>query len=191
MMRNFISGSRISIAGIVGLLFVAGGCSQEYVGDISFYPHPAIVRVVHNGSPEQSPLTVEASIDGIRRADPNHNVMPAVVVKLKFQSNGPSQVVFEPNSLELENGSLTPFPPPQVQPPGDVYLAPGQQQQITAIFPLPPPAGPQGMDLTNLRLRWMVRIDNYPVPQTALFEQQVGGSSAAVPPPAYGGDVAY
>jgi hypothetical protein len=37
------------------------------------------------------------------------------------------------------------------------------------------------MNLNNLRLRWTVQVDNYPVPQTALFERTGGGYAA--PPP--------
>ena len=79
------------------------------------------------------------------------------------------------------------FPPPQVEPPVMINLVPGQQQEVTATFPLPPTGDPQGMNLTNLRLRWQVRIDNYPVPQTALFEERAAGA----PAPSYAPDVAY
>jgi len=189
MTRKLIIGNRLSIACIIGLLFAASGCaSQPYESGVSFYPKPAVVRVIHGGTDEESPLTVLASIEGVRRADLDHNVAPALVVKLKFENNGPSHVTFDPISFELENGSLHPFPPPQVQPPGMIDLAPGQRQEVTASFLLPPAGYPEAMNLTNLRLRWEVRIDNYPVPQTALFEERAGGSPA---PEYVGPDVAY
>jgi hypothetical protein len=152
---------------------------------------PAVVRVIHNGATEQSPLTVQASVEGIRRAEPDRKITPAVVVKLTFDNSGTSHVIFDPNSLELENGLLRPFPQPLVQPPGIIDLVPGQRQEVTATFPLPPASDPQATTLTNLRLRWEVRIDNYPVPQTALFEERAGGSSSPGPSPQYSPDVAY
>jgi len=185
--------TRTTLISLVGLLIAGSGCaSQSYVSGISFYPQPAMVRVVRGGADEQSPLTVQASIEGVRRADPDRNIAPAVVAKLSFDNSGPSHVTFDPNSLELQNGSLRPFPPPQVQPPGIIDLAPGQRQDVIATFLLPPAGAPQAMSLTNLRLRWEVRIDNYPVPQTALFEEQAGGSSSPqYSSPQYTPDIAY
>jgi len=188
MTWNFIAGKRLLGASIIGLLLAVTGCaSQPYESGVTFYPKPAVVRVVHSGPDEESPLAVLASIEGIRRADPDHNLPPAVVVKLKFENSGPSQITFDPGSLALETGSLRPFPRPQVQPPAIIDLAPGQRQEVTATFPLPPPGDTRAVDLGNLRLRWQVRIDNFAVAQTALFEERAGGGSA----PEYSSDVAY
>jgi hypothetical protein len=138
---------------------------------------------------------VLASILGVRRADPESRTSAAVAARLRLENNGPSHVTFDPNSLELVTGTLQPLPPPQVQPPTTLDLAPGQRQEVTAYFPLPPGADPNRMNLNNLRLRWQVRIDNYTVPQSALFERRTSASNSDyesyAPSPSYGPDVAY
>jgi hypothetical protein len=72
-------------------------------------------------------------------------------------------------------------------------LASGQQQDVTASFPLPANTPPDQMDLNQLRLRWVVHVGGFPVPQTALFERvgagYDGGDYAPAPMPQ--SDMAY
>jgi hypothetical protein len=165
---------------LMGLLLAMVGCAQQdpYIPGYSFYPQPATVNVMHRGPTEETPLTTLASVTGVRRADPEKNQGPAVVVRLQFQNNGATPVTFDPGTLELVNGELRPFPPPQVQPPHIIDILPGQRQEVTAAFPLPSGSDPQQMSLRNLRLRWQVKLDNYSIPQSALFEQGTGNANA-------------
>jgi hypothetical protein len=164
----------------MGLLLAVVGCAQQdpYIPGYSFYPQPATVNVMHRGATEETPLTTLASVMGLRRADPEKNQAPALIVRLQFQNNGATPVTFDPGTLELVNGALRPFPPAQVQPPHIIDILPGQRQEITAAFPLPSGSDPQQMSLRNLRLRWQVKLDNYSIPQSALFEQGTGNANA-------------
>jgi hypothetical protein len=172
---------------LIGLLLAVAGCQQgqPYASGYSFYPQPVTVNVMHRGQGEETPLTTLASIMGVRRADPEHNVTGAVVARLTIENNGSASVTFDPASLQLVTGTLQSFPPPQVQPPITISIAPGQRQDVTAAFPLPP-GGPEQMSLNNLRLRWQVSIEGYSVPQSALFEQGNGQAGQyTAPSPAY------
>lgn len=174
---------RLAVA-LCGLLFAASGCSQQspYVSGYSFYPQPAVVDVVQRGAAQpmqqaqQTPLTVLASVLGIRRADPKHSIPESVAVRLRFENNGTSRVTFDPHSLELVTGTLQAFMPPITTPSYPIEIAPGQRQEVNAYFPFPPNMTASQMNLQNLRLRWEVRIDNYPVIQTALFQRAPGGT---------------
>lgn len=174
------------VVGVFGLLGAVGGCTQQpYLSDYNYEPKPAIAQVIKRGSEQSPPVTALATVIGVRRADSEHHTGPAVVVRLRFENNGPAEAEFDPSTLDLVTGMLRSFPPPVVSPPGVLRLSAGQRQEVTASFPFPPGTGPSQMDLSNLRLRWMVRVDNYPVPQTALFERL--GDGYAPPPPADAG----
>lgn len=173
----------------LGLLLFAGGCgSQTYVSGYSFYPQPAVVEVRQRGNSGQVPMTVLASVLGIRNPDSQRHTPYAVAIRLRLENNGPAQTLFDPGTLELVTGTLRPFPRPQVDPPTTLVLSAGQRQEVTAYFPLPPGTSPDQMNLSNLRLRWQMRVDNYSVPQTALFQRVAGPdpnyySDTAPPPP--------
>lgn len=154
------------------LLLMAPGCaSQPYVPGYYFYPQPATVEVYHRGAGPQTPLTVLASVLGVRRADPEHHIPYSMAVRLRLENNGDALIQFDPHSMELVTGTLRAFGPPLTNPVQPVDLAPGQRPEVTAYFPFPPGTTVSQINLDNLRLRWEVRIDNYSVQQTAIFER--------------------
>ena len=153
-----------------------GGCTQQpYLPGYAYDPQPAVVEVFHRvGTTEQTPLTVLASVLGVRRANAEKHLPTALIVRLRLEVSGPSPVNFDPNSLELVTGTLRAFPPPQVNPPNLIPLSPGQRQDVMAYFAFPPNATPGDMNLNHLRLRWEVLVDNVPVQQTAIFQRAAG-----------------
>jgi hypothetical protein len=161
--------------GVLVLAAITGGCGlQAYESGVYYEPQPALVEVVHHAAsqPQLVPLTVLASVRGIRRADPKAGIPESVEVRLRLENHGPSHVEFDPGSLELTTGALRNFPAPRVQPPTPVGLSPGQTQTITGDFPLPGGLDQRSAELDHLRLRWRVTINGQPVPQTALFVRE-------------------
>jgi hypothetical protein len=171
--------TRESKAGLVwtialaGLMLVGTGCqSGPYLSGYSYQPQPGVYDVRKHGAEQQaSPLTAMVSVLGVRRADPDHNVPASVDLRLRFESNGTEPISFDPSTLELVTGSLRPFLRPSVSPPMPLQLSSGQQQTVTATFPFPPNSKPEQWDLNELRLRWVVQVAGFAVPQTALFER--------------------
>jgi len=160
------------LAAIAGAaLLVGGGCAHSpYVSGYTFYPQPAAAEVYHQvGTQEQTPVTVLASVLGVQRPDPDRRIPFAIVVRLRIENNGTAPVTFDPKSLELVTGMLRTFGPPDVRPPRQIDLAPGERQVVTATFPFPSNSDPGNFSLSALRLRWQLRVDGYPVPQAAVF----------------------
>ena len=156
----------------LALLMIGAGCgSQRYEPGVHYEPQPALVEVVHRvgGQPPQVPLTVLASVRGIRPADAKAGMPMSVEVSLRLENHGPSHVEFDPGSLELMTGALRPFAPPRVKPPTPVQLSPGQSITLTADFPFPPGLQENSGELDHLRLRWRVSINGQSVPQAVLF----------------------
>jgi hypothetical protein len=154
------------------LLLMAPGCAtQPFVSGYYFYPQPATVEVYHRGAGQQTPLTVLASVLGVRRADTKHHIPYSMAVRLRLENNGDATIQFDPHSMELVTGTLRAFRPPLTNPAQPVDLAPGQRRDVTAYFPFPAGTTASQTNLDNLRLRWEVRIDNYSVQQTAMFER--------------------
>jgi hypothetical protein len=174
------------------LLLIGSGCApQPYLSGYAYAPRPAVAQVFRRGTQQSPPLTALATVIGIRRADPNRHAPAAVVIRLRFENNGPQTASFDPGTLELVTGTLQAFPRPAITPPTTIDLAAGQRADVNASFPFPPGTGPGQMDLNNLRLRWTVRVDNFPVPQTALFERAGPDYAPEAPGPYEPSDVAY
>jgi hypothetical protein len=152
------------------LLLSAGGCSP-YVDGLYFSPSPAVVELTKPGAQGQPPLTLLASIVGVRREDSHKNLPESVQVALRIENNGPQSIGFDPHSLQLVTGKLFVFPPPILQPPQPFELAAGQTADVTAFFPFPAGIDYDTIDLNDLRLRWVVRIDNQTIPQSAEFHR--------------------
>lgn len=191
------TGSAVGLLWIAGLAaaMMMGGCAPEpYLSDYSYQPSPGVYEVRRHGAEQQAPpVTVLVTVIGVRRPDPDHHVGSSVDLRMRFESNGSEQTTFDPASLELVTGTLQPFPRPYVTPPTPFELAAGQGQTVTLSVPFPPNAATGQMDLNELRLRWLVRVNGYPVSQTALFERIGSGDGAAVyePAPSTSFDLAF
>ena len=145
---------------------------QPYRSDYHYGPNPAVVDVFSAASPQSSPpLTVYASLMGIRQADVHSQIPPSVEVRLKFENHGTQPVHFVPASVELETGELRPLPSPILNPSAAFDVPPGETRGQAAYFPFPPGTNSQVLDLNHFRVRWRVQIDSQPVTQTAYFDR--------------------
>jgi hypothetical protein len=178
--------------GLAALLLAGAGCAEQpYYSEYTFNPQPAVVQVFQRGDTKTPVATVLASVIGIHRGDPDRGRPPTIDIRLRFENNGPAPINFDPTTLDLVTGTLFPFSRPQVSPPMPIDLPPGQRAEVTASFPFPPNTAPDNLNMTNLRLRWTVRVNNFAVAQTALFERS--GSAYATAPGGYNSnsDVAF
>ena len=64
------------------------------------------------------------SVIGVHREDRTEGFPESVEVRMRLENNGPETVRFDPQTLELTNGRLLPFPPPLARPPNPITLAP-------------------------------------------------------------------
>ena len=181
---------KVSPLVMMGILFLSAGCSP-YVEGLYFSPSPAVVELTKSGAQGQAPLTALASVVGVRRADSHQNLPESIQIALRLENNGPKAVTFEPPSLQLVTGRLFVFPPPILHPPQPIELAAGQTADVTAFFPFRAGVDYDTIDLNDLRLRWVVRIDEQSIPQSAEFHRvrpiyPVYYDPWGPPPPYYG-----
>jgi hypothetical protein len=177
-----LASSRKFTLPLLGMLLIAlvSGCAQEpYLPGYAFYPQPALASIRQSSQPDKTPVTVLATVLGIRREDPRQHVPTSVAIRLQFQNDGSQPITFDPATLELTTGSLRNFPAAEAYPPGVLTLAPGQRATLVSYFPFPPGLGPQRMTLSNLRLRWQIKIDDDTIPQAVLFERATNSNSGA------------
>ena len=175
---------------IFATLLVAGGCSSSpYVSGYAFYPQPAVVPVFHQApgaASPQKPLTMLATVLGIRREDSQRHIPTSVEIRLRFENDGNAAVEFDPRTLELVTGTLRPFGPPRTSPPQPTMIPPGQSRTVMALFAFPPGARPRDMNLSYLRLRCYVNIERQPVLLNAYFHQAVPETGYDDYPPEWG-----
>lgn len=166
----------IGAMGLLAALLACGGCAtSNYEPGYRYFPQPAVVDVIRRDGNHQSPLTVLATVVGVRRADAKQDIPYSVAVRLRFENVGQSRVSFDPRSLEMVTGTLRPFDPPVVRMQGPPDINPSERREVTAYFPFPPHTTAAGMNMRNLRLRWEVRIEGAAVPQSAVFERVTDG----------------
>jgi len=163
--------------GLLAFIFLFSGCSI-YVPDYSYVPHPAMADVPPNPPQTSPPISVSATIAGVRYDDHQNAIPSSVELRLRMDNNGPNKVVFDPMSLELSNSELVRFPQPIVRPPTPINLAPGESAYLTGYFPFPPNLSYDTMDLTTLQLRWYVQVADKWTSQSVYFHR--------VPPYYYG-----
>lgn len=192
MRGRWVARLTVWMIGLAALWAAGAGCAEQpYYSEYAFQPQPAVVQVFQRGDTKSPVATVLASVIGIHRGDADHGRPPTIDLRLRFENNGQAPITFDPSTLDLVTGTLFPFSRPRVNPPMPIDLPPGQRAEVTASFPFPPNTSPENLNLNNLRLRWMVRVNNFSVPQTALFERAGGAYAPAPPPPGYNSDVAY
>lgn len=160
---------------IISTLFLLAfvvGCSP-YMDDFRYVPRPALAEIPATPPQTAPPLSVYASVIGVRYDSPDEQLPACVEVRLQLNNNGPQTVTFDPRTMTLSDGSLSAFSPPILQPSGLVTLAPNQATSYGAFFPFPPGRNSDNTDLNSLQLRWTVQLDGRSMSQTVLFNRSV------------------
>ncbi|HET6249042.1 MAG TPA: hypothetical protein VFE47_15195 [Tepidisphaeraceae bacterium] len=171
--------SRTALLGVslLGLTLLTG-CSP-YVDGYYYAPHPAVAEIqatttttqpAQAPAPPAAPVTVYATVVGIRRENRDQHIPLSVEVRLRLDNHGQAAVTFDPHTLDLTTGDLVRFPPPVIAPP-PVSLPPGQPVIVQANFPFPPGLSYDSVNVQNLQLRWAVDIEGHTVPQAAEFHR--------------------
>jgi len=168
---------------VIFLPLLLAGCTASNPQPAVIYryvPQPAMAELVREGPNGQTPLV---ALVWVRREEASEGHPPAIHIHLRFENRGTVAVRFDPASLQLETGSLRPFPPPRVDPPHVIELAPGQTPEIDALFPFTGVASDPSLNADHLRLRWQVQVQGQKVPQDATFQRV----ALPPPPPAWAG----
>jgi hypothetical protein len=143
-------------------------CSP-YVDDFWYSPRPAVAEIRSTSGDHAPAVTAMASIFGVRREDRSKGIPESVEVRLRLENEGSETAVFDPQTLELTNTELLPFPPPIVRAPSPITLNAMQATTLTAFFPLPQRT--EGGHLDSLMLRWVVQLGGQKVSQTVNFRR--------------------
>ncbi len=162
------------------------GCSP-YVDGYYYVPRPAVAEIYPfqaappstqpappSAAPAQPPppaASTLVSVVGIFRGDRNQGIPESVQVRFRVENRGNEAVTFQPQTLELIDGSLVKYPPPLMQPPQMVTLAPNQATIIDAYFPFPPGRSWGNTDLGSLRLSWITQVGSQNVSQGVDFRR--------------------
>lgn len=156
----------------LSLVSVLVGCSP-YVGDYQYYPRPALAEIPSTQpQAEPPPLSVLASIVGVRYEDRGANLPSSVEVRLQVENNSEQPAIFEAGSLALINGELLTFGPPILFPPATrIQLQPMQQMTMTAFFPFPPGRSYVNTDLNSFQLQWTATVEGRRVKQVVYFRR--------------------
>jgi hypothetical protein len=166
-----IMARRFILLSVIAVALLACGCSV-YLDGYNYAPRPAVAEVASTQPQEASPVTAYATVVGVRKDDPQNHIPSSVEVRLRVENNGSHSVTFDTHTLELMNGDLLKFPPPQLDSEPTMNLAPYQSSVLDAKFPFPPGYDYNNADLESLNLRWQIRIDGEPVNMTAQFRRQ-------------------
>jgi hypothetical protein len=153
------------------MCLIISGCAGQAprpVPQYRYLPAPAIAEVVRGGANGETPLSVSVWAD---RVAASPDAPSTIEVRMRFDAHGPVGVRFDPNSLELVNGSLEPFPRAAVNPSAVLDLAPGHSADVTARFPFTGLLSNPSADVQYLRLRWQVQIAGEVVPQDVTFSR--------------------
>lgn len=151
-------------------VILLGGCSQ-YVDDFQYMPRPALAQLPPASPQQAPPITVQASVIGVRHADSKEGIPTCVEVRMQVENSGAQDVVFDPRTLALTNGELLSFGPPLLRPPQPMTLAPMQSVMLVTYFPFPPGRSYDDTDLESLQLRWLVQIDKHTIGQVVYFRR--------------------
>lgn len=161
---------RIFLIFSLPLAMLMTGCSP-YVDNYEYVPRPALAQIPPAPPDQYPPVTVQASLIGIRRADSSQGIPNSVELRMQVQNTAGQPVTFDPTTLVLINGELLTFAPPVLSPPQVMTLAPGQIAMQEAYFPFPPGRWYDNTDMESLQLRWLVKINGSPVGQVVYFRR--------------------
>ncbi len=166
-----INMARYFLPGLFLLTFLVG-CSP-YMDGYQYVPHPALANIPATQPSLPPPLSVYASIIGVRYEDAKEQLPDCIEVRFQLNNNGPQTVTFDPHTLTLNDGTMIPLAPPILRPSDSVTLAPLQSTTYNAYFPFAPGHDADSTDLNSLQLRWMVMLDNLGVNQAVLFNRSI------------------
>jgi hypothetical protein len=173
---------------VLGLACLLTGCTT-YIGSFQYSPSPAIAEIPAPGAPQPTPppatqpaqpgaasvqppppppaVAVLATVIGVHRADRDLGIPESVEVRLRIDNNGPYNIVFNPQTLELSNGQLVPFGHPIAPQP--VGLDPRQTAKIVAYFPFPAGHNVDDTNMSSLVLQWQLQINGQTEMQSVTF----------------------
>jgi len=92
------------------------------------------------------------------QANSKADVPESVEVRMRIEDTGTDPITFDPQSLQLIDGSLMAFMPARVQQT-PVILQPTDAASVDALFPFPPGYSPDNTNMSSVELRWQVQID--------------------------------
>jgi hypothetical protein len=172
MTRKTIGRTVCSVILLAGALI---GCQPKpvdpYVTKFKFVP-PAqtaqlrLDRTYDNTAPA---ATVTAIIMGVREDDANSGIPSSVEVRLRVDNRGPAVVTIDPGTLDLRAGEFEQFPPAQTEPSSTLEVHPSDSRQLTAYFPFPNGKTYDTTKLKEVRLSYVVKLDDQAFPETAVF----------------------
>lgn len=151
------------------------GCSP-YVGGFYYRPRPAVAEArlsatqPATATAAQPRVTAYAIIVGVRRADPAIHVPLSIEVRLRLDNQSEREVQFDPRTLAMTTAQLIPFRPPRVVQRA-IEITPHRPTVVEAFFPFRQGLSLDDMDMSGLRLRWLVSIDSTMVPLAVEFKR--------------------
>jgi hypothetical protein len=143
---------RLSVLGLLALLFPVTGCST-YRSGFDFQPRPLESAILPREGKGSARALV--SVVGIRRRDKDAGRPEEVEVRLLLENRTDADIILELGSLLLVSGNLRPFDDPRIEGRGEGRIAPAASESYRLFFPVPPPddEGRQpDLDGLNLRL---------------------------------------
>lgn len=163
----------LQLCGVVGMLGMVGGCSV-YVDGYRYVPRPGVAEVrAATTEPAGVPVTVLATVIGVRREDKKEGIPASVEVRLRVEASGGETVTFDPQTLELSTGTLMGFGRVMVRPAGAVSLGANQSAEFSAYFPFAGGRSWDNTDMSTLQMRWLVVIHGQTVRQVTDFHMVV------------------
>ena len=161
--------SRWRIFLLVGVAALLVGCSV-YDKRYAYKPMTATVEAPVAGAGGSGPPVTLVQIAGVRRADERSGLPASIEVRLKVHNASAAAVTFDPRTLVLSGAGIERFPDPVLRPLGVIALGPAETTEAEAFFPLPEAGEPEDLDLSALRVRWIIDVGGHAVNANADFE---------------------
>lgn len=130
-------------------------CTTYY--DVFFVPAPLEVRMGDGAEPGGLARALIA-VQGIRRADAEHDQPARIELKLRFDNIGSTPLEVEPASFEVLAADMQPCGTAQVVQTLDHALATNEFVDLDVFVPLPPGKTIDDFDLSGLNVSWAVRF---------------------------------
>ncbi|HED64806.1 MAG TPA: hypothetical protein ENJ09_04535 [Planctomycetes bacterium] len=132
-------------------LFLAS-CAGTYYGGYRFDPRPTEVVLEVPGAQDLPRALFRVA--GVRRADADAGRGPELVVDVRLENPGESELVLERDALTVVSGNLTELGPMRQEPAGPLVAPPGEARKFQLSFALPAGSTPGDLELDGMNLRW-------------------------------------